>query len=45
MSWLAFLPRDDSFSNINIVGAKDWNSFNSGVFLIRVNEWSVKLLT
>lgn len=43
--WSTFLPRADSFSDIHIVGAKDWNSFNPGVFLIRVNGWSVKLLT
>ena len=43
--WSTFLPPADSFSDIYIVGAKDWNSFNPGVFLIRVNGWSVKLLT
>ena len=35
--WSTFLPPANSFSDIHIVGAKDWNSFNPGVFLIRVN--------
>ena len=43
--WATFLPPVDSFPDIHIVGAKDWNSFNPGVFLIRVNGWSLKLLT
>ena len=43
--WAMFLPPVDSFPDIHLVGAKDWNSFNPGVFLIRVNGWSVKLLS
>ena len=43
--WATFLPPVDSFPDIHIVGAKDWNAFNPGVFLIRVNGWSLKLLT
>ena len=43
--WATFLPPADSFPDIHIVGAKDWNSFNPGVFLIRVDGWSVRMLT
>lgn len=43
--WAMFLPPMDSFPDIHLIGAKDWNSFNPGVFLIRVNGWSVKMLT
>lgn len=43
--WAMFLPPVDSFPDVHLIGAKDWNSFNPGVFLIRVNGWSVKMLT
>lgn len=43
--WTTFLPPVESFPGIHLVGAKDWNSFNPGVFLIRVDGWSVKMLT
>lgn len=32
-------PADD----INFVGTKDWNGLNNGVFLMRVNRWSIDL--
>ena len=43
--WATFLPPVDSFSDIHIIGTKDWNRFNPGVFLLRVNGWSVKTLS
>ena len=43
--WATFLPPVDSFPHIHLVGAKDWNTFNPGVFLMRVTGWSVKVLT
>ena len=45
--WTLFLPPPD-FSNVYFIGTRDWgggSGFNAGVFFIRVNEWSVKLLT
>ena len=45
--WSLFLPPPD-FSNVYFIGTRDWgggSGFNAGVFFIRVNEWSVKLLT
>lgn len=43
--WAIILPPVDSFPVIHIVGAKNWNSFDHGVFFIRINGWSVKTLT
>lgn len=37
-----FLPPED---DINIVISNDFNGLNNGVFGIRVNEWSVRLLS
>lgn len=28
-----------------MLGSKDWNGFNCGVFFLRINEWSVNYLT
>ena len=41
--WTAFLP-PTKFPNIHYLATRDWNGFNAGVFLIRVHEWSVKML-
>ena len=43
--WSIFLPPSDDFSDIHIVASNDWGTFNSGVFLVRVCEWSVNILT
>ena len=42
--WTLFLPPRD-FSDIHFLGSYDWEGFNAGVFLVRINEWSVKMLT
>ncbi|KAI2482339.1 galactosyl transferase GMA12-MNN10 family protein [Pyrenophora tritici-repentis] len=39
-----FLPPEQKFSYVNLVVTKDRNGLNNGVFLIRVNEWSVRFL-
>src|SRR6266480_759303 len=39
-----FEPPPD-FSDINWLAAKDSNGLNAGVFLLRVNQWSLNLLT
>lgn len=44
--WDLFLPPSD-FSDIHFIGGRDWGSgsrFNAGVFFVRINEWSVKML-
>lgn len=41
---VAFLPPDES-SHINAIVTKDWNGLNNGVFLVRVNNWSIDLFT
>lgn len=38
-----FLPPDD-YSNIHVLGSKDQNGFNAGMFLIRVHKWSINLM-
>ncbi|KAL9101451.1 MAG: hypothetical protein Q9163_003282 [Psora crenata] len=44
--WTIFLPPTEGmFRDIHILIAKDWNGFNAGVFLIRVCEWSVDVLS
>ena len=45
--WTLFLPPSD-FSDIHVLGGRDWgggSGFNAGVFFVRINEWSVKMLT
>jgi hypothetical protein len=39
-----FEPPSD-FSHINWLAGKDYNGLNAGVFLLRVNQWSLNLLT
>ena len=43
--WSLFLPPNEDFNEIYFLGNKDWNSFNCGVFMMRINEWSVNFLT
>jgi hypothetical protein len=39
-----FEPPSD-FNHINWMAGKDYNGLNAGVFLLRVNQWSLNLLT
>ena len=39
-----FLPPDD-FAEVYFLGPKDWEGFNAGGFFMRVNDWSIKILT
>ncbi len=39
-----FEPPSD-YSHINWIAAKDFNGLNAGIFLLRVNRWSLNLLT
>ena len=44
IQWESFLPPGEDFSDIHLIGAKDWNGWNCGVFFVRVNAWSVEML-
>lgn len=39
-----FLPTHD-LDGVNLLVTEDWNGLNNGVFLLRVNAWSVNMLT
>ena len=40
-----FLPPDDgSYDHIHFIGTKDGAGLNTGVFFLRVHEWSVRML-
>lgn len=41
--WTIFLP-PTTLPNIHLIASKNWDGFNSGVFFLRVHEWSVKML-
>lgn len=43
--WSIFLPPWEDFSDIHFLGNKDWNGYNCGVFMMRINEWTVNFLT
>lgn len=43
--WSIFLPPSHSFPDTHIIGSNDGGGFNSGVMLVRVCEWSVKVFT
>ena len=44
--WTTFLPPSNSvFNEINMLVTADKNGFNAGVFLLRVCEWSLDLLS
>lgn len=34
---------EDPADEINLIATKDWNGLNNGVFLMRVNRWSIDL--
>lgn len=38
-----FLPPHD-FEDIHFLGTKDHNGLNSGIFFLRVHEWSVRMM-
>jgi hypothetical protein len=40
-----FIPPSPDFDWVNIVYTQDRHGLNNGVFLIKVNAWSVKLLS
>lgn len=40
----AFLPPDDR-NDVHLLYTKDWNGLNNGVFMLRVSEWSVEVLS
>lgn len=40
-----FIPPQPEFDYVNMLVSNDVNGLNNGVFLIRVNEWAVKLLS
>ncbi|KAL3420061.1 galactosyl transferase gma12 mnn10 family protein [Phlyctema vagabunda] len=40
-----FIPPSPEFDNVNLLVTNDRHGLNNGVFLIRVNDWSVKLLS
>ncbi|KAL9124588.1 MAG: hypothetical protein Q9217_006093 [Psora testacea] len=42
--WTLFLPPSD-FDGIHILGSRDYNGFNAGMLMVRVHEWSVKMLS
>lgn len=40
-----FIPPSPEFDHVNLLKTHDRHGLNNGVFLIKVNDWSVKLLT
>ena len=40
-----FVPPSPEFDYVNLLKTHDRHGLNNGVFLIKVNDWSVKLLT
>ena len=42
--WTLFLPPPE-FDDIHFLGSRDQNGFNAGMFMIRVHEWSVTMLS
>ena len=40
-----FIPPSPEFDYVNLLKTHDRHGLNNGVFLIKVNYWSVKLLT
>lgn len=41
--WTLLLP-PAAYPDVHFIANRDWNGFNSGVFFVRVHEWSVKML-
>ena len=42
--WTLFLPPSE-FDDIHMLGTRDHNGFNAGMLMVRVHEWSVKMLS
>ena len=42
--WSIFLPPAD-FEEIHLLASKDHNGFNAGMMILRVHEWTVKMLS
>jgi galactosyl transferase GMA12/MNN10 family len=40
-----FIPPSPEFDYVNLLKTHDRHGLNNGVFLIKINDWSVKLLT
>jgi hypothetical protein len=40
-----FIPPSPEFDYVNLLETHDRHGLNNGVFLIKINDWSVKLLT
>lgn len=40
-----FIPPSPEFDNVNLLMTYDRHGLNNGVFLIKINDWSAKLLT
>jgi hypothetical protein len=38
-----FLPPHD-FANVHVLATKDQNGLNTGIFFVRVHEWSIKMI-
>ncbi|KZF19729.1 glycosyltransferase family 34 protein [Xylona heveae TC161] len=38
-------PPTDPFAHIHLIASRDQNSLTTGVFFIRVSEWSIRMLT
>ena len=39
-----FLPPEPEFGHVNLLVTSDKNGLNNGVFLVRINQWALKLL-
>ncbi|PNH37521.1 hypothetical protein VD0004_g9269 [Verticillium dahliae] len=37
--------QQDIADNIYLLATKDWNGLNNGVFLVRINRWSIDLFS
>ncbi|PWZ01776.1 hypothetical protein BCV70DRAFT_215234 [Testicularia cyperi] len=40
-----FLPPSPRFDHINFLVASDYNTFNSGILMIRVSEWAIEYIS
>jgi hypothetical protein len=40
-----FIPPSPEFDDVHLLKTHDRHGLNNGVFLIKINDWSVKLLT
>lgn len=43
--WTAFLPPGDGFQDVHFLVSKDMNGLNIGIFFVRVNDWTIKMLS